>query len=79
MGCFSDECPVPFIYGEDSEETELLRSFRDEILNQTPAGQELTRLYYELSPVIVEIINEDEEFKAQVKEMIDGVVEVFTE
>jgi len=47
---------------------------RDNILNQTPAGQELIRLYYELSPVIVEMMNEDADFKLQVKEMIDGVL-----
>jgi hypothetical protein len=47
---------------------------RDNILNQTPAGQELIRLYYELSPVIVQMMNEDEEFRARVKEMIDGVL-----
>jgi hypothetical protein len=47
---------------------------RDNILNQTPAGQELIRLYYELSPVIVQMMNEDADFKLQVKEMIDGVL-----
>jgi len=67
-------CPSEAIYGEDSETTELLRYIRDVILSATPEGQEIIRLYYELSPVIVEMMEEDEAFKAQVKEMIDGVL-----
>ena len=66
-------------YGEHSEETELLRYLRDNILNQTPEGQELIRLYYEWSPVIVEMIEEDEEFRTQVKEMIDGIAKMIQE
>ena len=67
--CLSEE-----IYGEYSEETELLRYFRDNILTKTPEGQEIIKLYYEWSPTIVKIIQEDEEVKEEVKEMIDGVL-----
>jgi hypothetical protein len=67
-------CPVEVIYGEDSDETVLLGYIRDNVLTQTPEGQEIIRLYYKLSPVIVQMMNEDEEFKAQVKKMIDGVI-----
>jgi hypothetical protein len=34
----------------------------------------MIRLYYEWSPIIVKAMNEDEEFKAQVKVVIDGVL-----
>jgi hypothetical protein len=64
-------CPTEEIYGEHSEETELLRYLRDNVLSKTLEGQELIRLYYKWSPVIVEIMNEDEQFKAQVKETLD--------
>jgi hypothetical protein len=47
---------------------------RDEVLSQTPEGQELIRLYYEWSPVIVKAMEEDEEFKTDVKEMVDEVL-----
>jgi hypothetical protein len=67
-------CVSESLYGEHSEQTELLRQFRDTVLSTTPEGQELIRLYYEWSPVIVEMIEEDEEFKQEVKEMIDGVL-----
>ena len=69
-------CPIVCVFDDNSEEAELLRYLRDNVLSRTPEGQELIRLYYELSPVIVEMMEEDEEFKQQVKEVIDGVVEV---
>jgi len=67
-------CPSEEIYGEDSETTELLRYIRDNILSQTPEGQEIIKLYYELSPMIVNAMQEDEGLKQEVKEMIDGVL-----
>jgi hypothetical protein len=67
-------CPIEELYGEHSEQIELLRYLRDNELSTTLQGQELIRLYYEWSPVVVEMMEEDEEFKAQVKEMIDGVL-----
>jgi hypothetical protein len=65
-------CVSEKIYGEYSEEVEFLRYFRDNSLNQTPEGRELIKLYYQLSPVIVRAMEKDEEFKKDVKEMIDG-------
>ncbi len=67
-------CAAKAIHGEHSKETELLRFFRDSVLSQTPEGQELIKLYYQWSPVIVEVIEEDEAFKEELKEMIDGVL-----
>ena len=39
-------CPGVAIYGEDTEAVELLRKYRDEVLNTTLVGRELIRLYY---------------------------------
>jgi len=72
--CLSEE-----IYGEDSEEAEILRYMRDNILSHTPEGQELIRLYYEWSPAIVKVMFEDEEFKEKIKEMIDGILPMIKE
>jgi hypothetical protein len=72
-------CPQESLYGEHSEETELLRHFRDTILHQTPEGKEIIRLYYEWSPAIVQAMEEDEEFKKDVREIIDGVLELISE
>ena len=51
-----------------------MHTLRDNILSQNPEGQEIIRLYYELSPVIVKAIEEDEELKEQ--EMIDVVLKL---
>lgn len=67
-------CSVEDIYGEHSEKTELLRYFRDNVLTQTPEGQEIIKLYYQWSPAIVKAVEEDEEFKEEVKEVIDKIL-----
>jgi len=44
------------------------------VLSRTTEGQELIRLYYRLSPAIVEALEGDEEFKEEAKEMIDDIL-----
>ena len=68
------KCLYEKIYGENSEEVEILRYIRDDLLSQTPEGRKIIRLYHQWSPVIVEAMEEDEEFKEEVKEMIDGIL-----
>ena len=70
----SETCISEEIYGKYSEQTERMRYFRDEVLNQTPEGQEVIRLYYEWSPVVVKAMGEDEKFRNDMKEMIDAVL-----
>ena len=70
----SSGCPVKLIYGASSGEVELLRQFRDEVLAKTPEGQEIINLYYQLSPVIMEAMEEDETFKDELGEMVDEVL-----
>ena len=67
-------CVAETIYGEESQKTQTLRFFRNNLLSQTPEGQELIKLYYQWSPVIVKAMEGDEEFKEEVKEMMDGVL-----
>ena len=55
------------IYGQDSEEVEILRHFRDKVLSKIPEGQEIIRLYYEWSPVIVKAMELDGNFKKEIK------------
>jgi sugar lactone lactonase YvrE len=77
-GQVEDPCPIEALYGEHAEKTELLRHFRDNILSETPEGQELIKLYYEWSPVIVKAMEKDEKFKESVKGMIDGFLSLIT-
>jgi hypothetical protein len=74
IGDACDLCPTSLLYGPSSEEAQLLRYFRDEVLSRTPEGRELIRLYYWWSPVIVSTMAEDEAFKKEVKDTIEGVL-----
>lgn len=51
-----------------------MRYLRDNILSSVPGFKEITRLYYEWSRRIVRVMEEDEEFNKEIKEMIDGVL-----
>ena len=68
------ECFLLNIYGENSKEIETLRGFRDGVLNETPHGQALISLYYQWSPMMGRVLAADEEFKEEVKELIDTIV-----
>ena len=72
--CEVEFCTFFETYGKGSEEVELLRVFRDEVLSQSPVGQEIIELYYQWSPAIVQAMEEDDAFKEEVKEMVDGVL-----
>ena len=39
-----------------------------------PKGRELIKLYYQWSPVIVREMEADEDFKEDIKEMVDGIL-----
>ena len=69
-----DDCFLEDIYGEFSEETKLLRYLRDNVLNSTPEGQEIIKLYYQLSPMIAKVMKKDEGFGEELKTTIDGIL-----
>lgn len=52
-------CLIKEIYSENAEEVAFLREFRDEVLSKTASGRELIRLYYQVSPVMVQLLEED--------------------
>jgi hypothetical protein len=74
MSSVAPLCPTEVIYGEDSEEVEHLRALRDEVLSKTPEGREIIKQYYNFSPLLVEAMRGDEEFKNEVEDMIDEVL-----
>jgi len=67
-------CPAELLYGENSEEVELLRYLRDTIISTTPEGQELIKLYYQWSPAIVKALQDDEKLKEEGKTLTDGIL-----
>ena len=74
----NNSCPILQIFGEGSEEVKLLRDFRDSILNTTLIGRGLISLYYELSPVFSNALEEDEGLKEDVKGLIDGTLPIIS-
>ena len=72
-------CPIQTVYGEYAEEVKLLRDMRDNILDKTPEGKELIKLYYQLGPAVVMMMENNEGLKKTVKEMINGVMGLITE
>ena len=72
-------CLSQALYGENSAEVEVLRYVRDNVLSATPEGQEIIRLYYQLSPLVVTAMQNDPAFKAEVKEVVDGVLGLVTQ
>ena len=71
----SQPCTASFLYGEHSNETELLRCFRDNILGKSAEGQKLIKLYYQWTPLIVKMMEEDESFQLEVKELMDVLLQ----
>ena len=67
-------CSLETVYGDKSEEIKLLRYFRDNIVGKNQAGRAYIKLYYQWSPYIVEAMEEDQVFKLEVKEIIDGII-----
>jgi hypothetical protein len=69
-------CLVESLYKENSENTQILRKFRDNVLSQTTGGEKLIQLYYRLSPLGVDLLKSDQELKEQVKQLLDEYMPV---
>ena len=64
-------CPAVKIYGEESPESELLRRYRDEVLEQTAAGGLVVSLYYKLAPIADTMIDNNIYLRQTTKRIID--------
>jgi rhodanese-related sulfurtransferase len=67
-------CPAEMIYGENSEEATTLRKFRDNVLNKTADGQRIIKLYYTVSPVLLNMMNQDKTIEYRMKQAIDDLL-----
>lgn len=72
--CDGDPCLAEIFYRDNKEVLTLLRLFRDDVLAKSPLGQELIRLYYRLSTIMLRATDGDQEFTAEVKGLIDSVL-----
>ena len=62
------------LYGEGSGEVEIFRKFRNHFIDSGPEGEEIIKFYYNLSPLLVKAIEEDEELEEQLREVVDTVL-----
>jgi len=67
-------CLIEQVYGRYADEAAILRYFRDSVLKPTPEGLELINFYYKWSPVIVKAMEADEEFRDEVKGILDAML-----
>jgi hypothetical protein len=79
LGGICRVCPILCGLGADSEETALLRTFRDEVLSKTAEGREIIKLYYQWGPLVARAMEADEEFKADVTEIIEEILPIVGE
>ena len=73
------QCAVETVYGEHSEETVLLREYRDTVLSTSEAGRRMTRTYYALSPAVAEYLRNNEAARIQARKMIDSLIPAIRE
>ena len=67
-------CAAEAIYGENSEQTELLRKYRDNVLRKTPEGQEIIKTYCAFSSTITKILEQNPLLKNRAKAYIDSML-----
>ena len=67
-------CAAEAALDKDQATLDILRTYRDEVLSKTPEGRSLINLYYELSPALAQAIDQDEEFKQEIKGLIGSIV-----
>ena len=70
----STPCAAESIYGENAEETELLREYRDNVLSKTPEGQEIIKTYYKFSPTVTKLLEQKPLLKNRAKAYIDRML-----
>ncbi|MCX5902785.1 MAG: leucine-rich repeat protein [Proteobacteria bacterium] len=73
------QCAAEAIYGKGSEETELLREYRDKVLSKSATGRQTIKTYYELSPAVSEVLQKNDTARASARRMLDSLMPVIRE
>jgi len=75
----ANQCAAETIYGRDSEETELLREYRDKVLSKSAKGRQMIKTYYELSPAVVEVLQKNDAARASARRILDSLMPAIRE
>ena len=70
----SSGCAAESVLADDPESLSLLRQFRDDVLAKSEKGKALIKLYYEKSPLIVELIEKDPALKEKCRETLKAIM-----
>jgi len=73
------QCAAEAIYGSDSEETELLREYRDKVLSKSASGRQMIKAYYELSPAVSEVLQKNDTARANARKVLDSLMPAIRE
>lgn len=63
-------CPASVALGEDTNENDTLRAFRDGVLRKTPSGKTIIEAYYRFAPEIAFMLVGDQNLREQVKNLL---------
>jgi len=66
-----NQCVAKTLYGEGSEETELLREYRDKVLSKSATGRQMIKTYYELSPAVSEVLQKNDIARTNARKVLD--------
>jgi len=69
-------CPAGELYGENSEQAQMLRTCRDAVLSKTDAGRAAIALYYTLSAEAARMLQEQPALRAALKKVLDAIFEM---
>ena len=69
------KCPMVKLYGDDSAQVELMRRYRDEVLETTVAGKLVVDLYYGLAPIVDQAL-ENPWLQQKARRVVDGLLPV---
>lgn len=75
-GSGGSPCLAEKILQDDEKSLDILREYRDKILSKTEKGEMLVELYYEYSPILIKLIEDKPELKAQLKQKIKTLIPV---
>lgn len=75
----ADLCAAETVLGKNSPQLETLRSFRDRVLSQTPAGRLLTALYYQSSRRLTGIIDKDVLLKEKLRLFLNALTPILVD
>lgn len=75
----ANQCLTKVLYGEHSDETKLLRKYRDNVLSKSSIGRQIIKTYYDLSPAVAEVLQNNSTTRASARRILDLLIPAIRE